>query len=238
MCIAVPGVAEICNVVGAVGTDMGVNRDRSIQAGGDVVVEAAGDVVVDGAEDVFVDDRAGCRSVSVSEAGDVYVEDTGDHPSVYEDEVVDGGGNVRISGAEDVRVREGALSGELRVNSAEDVYLATPEDATIETVDDVFLESDAVGRERVTVRGAHDVHFESDSVRGDLRVDDPEHVKLEGDPARSVEEDADGGTRFGAPDAVTLENVEDVLLSDGAVDGEVAIVDADAVDEDDDGWLF
>jgi hypothetical protein len=215
---------------------MGPKRDRSIDASGDVVVESAGDVVVEGAEDVFVDDRAGCRAVSVAEAEDVYVEDAGDHPEVYRDEVVDGGADVRIRGAEDVRVRRGALSGELTVRSAQDVYLATPEDATVETVEDVFVESGAVTRERVTVRGAHDVHFETDSVSGDVSVENPEHVELAGDPARSVEEDA-AGTRFGAPDAVTVENVEDVHLADDAVDGSVAVADADAVvDDDDGGW--
>ena len=203
---------------------------------GDVVVADAGDVLVENVEDVFVAPRAGAQSVTVSGAQDVYLQaDGSDHRDVYHDNVADTGADIHVSDGEDVLVQQRAVRGQVQIRGAEDVYLATLTDATVETVQDVFVEGDAVSREHVTLQHAEDVHFEQRSVLGDVAVENPEHVKHDGDPARTLTEE--GTLSYSTREAVTVRNVEDVHLADDAVDGEVHVSDADDVIEDD-GWLF
>lgn len=206
---------------------------------GDVVVTSAGDILVEDVEDVFVSPRAGYREATVTDAHDVYIQaDDADHRDVHRDHVVDDGRDVRISDAEDLLIVRNAISGALRVRGAEDVFLADADGVTVERVEDVFVEPDAVVSDRVEISDAHDLYVESEAVHGDLSVERPGHVHLADDPARRVREES--VATYGVHEAVAAENVEEVFLRDDAVRGEVTVVDADELHEegDDDGLLF
>lgn len=203
-------------------------------ADGDVVVESAGDLAVADAEDVFVEDRAApYGAVRVEDAHDVRLASEGtDHRSVHRDAVVDEGRAVTVRRAEDVAVKPGTVSGDLTVRGAEDVVVADVAGATVEAVEDVFVQSGAVDRDDVTVSDAEDVFLRRGAVAGDVTVAGAEHVLLAPGAVDGRVAEGEGGSYHAASGEVRVEAVEDVLVEAGAVEGDLTVEDADAVRED------
>lgn len=194
----------------------------------DVVVEDAEDCRIVDPEDVFIEAGAVSGELRIVDVGDVYLRERDTSlSSPYRDCVVDDDDDVTVKHCEDVLVRANAVSGDLVIEQTrDDVFTNQTDGVVTEDVEDVRVEGGIDRTANVHVASAQDVRFERGAVVTDVTAADVEDVLQDAETAVA------GGVEEATPNhraPFHIEDAEDLLIADEAIDGSVVVADPEDV---------